>query len=254
VNSLPIYIGYDECEDEAYRICRASLERRSSQPLHIVRLDQLSLRRSGWYHREWRHREGQRIDLLDGKPFSTDFTFTRFLVPALALHQGWALFCDCDFLFTADIAGLFAKADDRYAVMCVKHEQKPIETRKMGGIAQTSYWRKNWSSLVLWNCAHPAHAFLTPRLVNHATGAWLHAFRWLRDEEIGEVPATWNWLVGVSPALGENEVPCGIHFTLGVPTMPGCADMPYADLWRAERVSRRPRGAPLPTERLRAIA
>jgi len=269
MNVLPLYIGYDEREHEAYDVCRASAERRSSIPLHVVRLDQASLRRSGWYTREWRYEgiEGQRVDLQDGKPFSTDFTFTRFLVPALAMHQGWALYCDCDFLFTADLGPLLALADPKYAAMCVKHEPVPRETLKMNGLQQTAYRRKNWSSLILWNCAHRSNAALA-RIVNYMTGQWLHAFQWLKDDEIGELPLKWNWLSGVSAPLpvgiipgeirafgGEEmpELPCGIHFTLGLPSIHGCETAPYAPLWLRERSSCRLAGLPTPTERLRAI-
>jgi hypothetical protein len=232
--SLPIFIGYDEeREAGAFDVCRASLLRHASAPLHIVRLDQAMLRRAGWYRREWRHEDGQRIDLGDLKPFSTDFAFTRFLVPALSLYQGWALFCDGDFLFTADIAELFALADDRYAVMCVKHDHDPAETSKMGGIVQSRYRRKNWSSLVLWNCGHPSNAMMTGYVASNWAGQWLHAFSWLKDEEIGSLPLRWNWLAGVTPDLG--IVPAGIHFTLGVPSLKPCSDAPYADLWLAER-------------------
>lgn len=230
---FPIYIGYDERESEAFDVCRASLLRHSSVPLHIIKLDQAALRRAGWYRREWRHVEGQRVDMGDLKPFSTDFAFTRFFVPALSLYDGWAMFCDSDFLFTADIAELFSLADNRYAVMCVKHDHDPAETSKMGGLVQSRYRRKNWSSLVLWNCRHPSNGALTGYMVNEFAGQFLHAFNWLPDEEIGELPLCWNWLAGVTPDLG--VTPSGIHFTLGIPTMAGCNDSPYADLWKATR-------------------
>jgi hypothetical protein len=231
--TLPIFIGYDEREAEAFDVCRASLLRHTSEPLHIVRLDQAALRRAGWYRREWRHVEGQMVDLGDLKPFSTAFAFTRFLVPALSLYDGWALFCDGDFLFTDDVAKLFALADDRYAVMCVKHDHDPAETSKMGGIVQSRYRRKNWSSLTLYNCGHPSNGNLTGYMVNEFAGQWLHAFNWLTNDEIGALPIEWNWLSGISPDVG--KVPAGIHFTLGVPTMPGCNNSPHAGRWLAER-------------------
>ena len=251
---LTVYIGYDQREHEAYEVCRASLERRSSIPLKIVRLDQAFLRHAGIFSRASFMRKGQRIDLLDGKPFSTDFSFTRFLVPPINLYQGWALFCDCDFLFTADIAGLLAYADDRYAVMCVKHDHDPIEKMKMDGMMQTKYRRKNWSSLVLWNCAHASNRVLTLESVNRMHGQWLHAFEWLQDGLIGELPVTWNWLSGVSDPLPENAVPNAIHFTLGGPWFENCQDVPFADLWRQERDSRRlPGQGPLISERAKAL-
>jgi hypothetical protein len=212
------------------------LLRHASVPLHIVKLDQAGLRQAGWYSREWSAVNGNRIDLGDFKPFSTDFAFTRFLVPALSLYQGWALFCDGDFLFTEDVAKLFALADDRMAAMCVKHDHDPRETTKMYGVVQSRYRRKNWSSLVLWNCSHPSNKMLTGYVVNQFAGQWLHAFSWLPDEEIGDLPLGWNWLSGVSPAL-EGHVPEGVHFTLGIPSMAGHEKAPYAELWQAVRAS-----------------
>lgn len=232
---LSIFIGYDERESDAYDVCRASLLRHATRSLHIVRLDQDPLRRAGWYRREWRQEGENRVDMGDLKPFSTGSAFTRFLVPALSLYRGWALFCGSDFLFTSDIAELFDMADERFAVRVVKHEHKPVERTKMGGIVQSPYTRKNWSSLVLWNCGHPDNAMLTGHIVNEWAGGWLHAFSWLRDDQVGDLPLRWNWLAGVNPDLG--IVPAGIHYTLGVPSMPGCADTPHADRWRAARAS-----------------
>lgn len=250
---LDIFIGYDGREHDAAEVCWKSLVRRSSLPVHVQFLKEPALRHVGFYDRPWHVVDGQRVDVRDGKPFSTLFSFTRFLVPSLMQHSGVALFVDLDFLFTADISGLFALADPKKAVQLVKHEHVPNEITKMDGQAQTKYWRKNWSSLILWNCGHPANARLTPREVNHQTGQWLHSFAWLDDEDIGEVPATWNHLAGVNPEPADGVLPCGIHFTLGIPSMPGHHNAPYADLWRAERDSRRAERTPLPTERLRAI-
>lgn len=249
-----IFVGYDAREHEAWEVCRDSILRRSSVDVRIAKLEEPVLREAGLYRRAWHAENGQRIDNLDKRPFSTDFSFTRFLAPALALYQGWALYCDCDFLFTADIAGLFVLADERYAAMCVKHKHVPTEATKMDGVEQTKYRRKNWSSLTLWNAAHPANRnVLTVDCVNKMPGQWLHAFEWLKDDEIGELPVTWNWLAGVSAPL-ERVPPCGIHYTLGVPSMPGYEDCVYAEFWRTEQRSRRAIGAgPMPTERLRAV-
>lgn len=250
---MRIFIGYDPREREGYEVCKKSIERRTSVPVDIIKLDQAALVANGWFTRKWYWQEKQRIDIIDGKPFSTEFSFTRFMVPALSLHQGWAMFCDCDFLFTADIAGLFRHIDNRYAVMCVKHQHEPAPGMKMDGVTQTRYHRKNWSSLVLWNCGHPANrAGLSTHLVNHATGAWLHAFDWLEDGLIGGLPITWNWLAGYNATT--EEIPCGIHFTNGLPCMAGHQNDPYAELWFAERESRRYATGPLPTERVRAFA
>lgn len=228
-----VFIGYDTREKEAAEICAHSLERHSSIPLNIQMLREPALRHSGLYTREWSVQDGQKYDKQDGKPFSTDFSFSRFLVPALMQHEGRALFVDCDFLFTADVAELFALADDECAVQVVKHQQDPTETHKMDGVLQTRYFRKNWSSLILWNCGHKANMALTPRDVNVNPGQWLHAFSWAEDHEIGEVPIDWNWLSGVTPAL--DALPKAIHYTLGVPTMAGHENVPHANLWFEEQ-------------------
>ena len=250
---IPVYIGYDPREHEAWRVCVASIARRSPEtPIRTLRLS--ALRDAGLYTRETFLTETSRIDAIDRKPFSTEFSFSRFLVPALSLYEGWAIFCDCDFLFTAPLDALFELADDRYAAMCVKHQHDPIETVKMDGVAQTRYRRKNWSSLVLWNCEHPANRHLTVQCVNRMPGRWLHAFEWLSDDLSGELPLSWNWLSGVNEPLPNGEVPCGVHYTLGGPWFPNCQDVPLADLWRAERDSRRMPGyGALPSERERAL-
>ncbi len=230
--ALPVFIGYDAGEPVTYDVCKFSLERRTTIPLNVKPLDCRVLHRAGLYDRPW-HQDGNKmVDDRDGKPFSTEFSFTRFLVPALNLYDGWALFCDGDFLYLQDVAKLTELADDKFAVMCVQHSHDPVETTKMDGRAQTRYRRKNWSSLVLWNCAHPLNAAITPRVVNHEPGQWLHAFSWLKDEHIGALPLAWNWLSGVSAPLG--KVPSAVHFTLGSAEYQGHEHDPYADLWLAE--------------------
>lgn len=218
---FPVYVGWDSREDIAYQVCRHSLLRRTSRPLNVAALRQDELRRRGLYRRE--------ADPLA----STEFTYTRFLVPALMDYRGWALFCDCDFLWLGDPAKLIAMADRQYAVMCVHHDHNPPETMKMDGAVQTRYPRKNWSSMVLYNCGHPANAALTPELVNSESGAFLHRFQWLDDDLIGAVPETWNWLEGWSrkPDQGAPDV---VHYTRGGPWFENWQDVDYGDLWLAE--------------------
>lgn len=232
MKSLTAYIGFDPREADAYQVCKSSLERHSSIPLNIVKLGMPECQDAGLYSRPFRRNGVQMVDVLDGRPFSTEFSFTRFLVPALQLYQGWALFVDCDFLFTADIATLLSLLDTRYAVMVVKHDHVPAMSVKMDGVSQGSYPRKNWSSFVLWNSSHPSNRALVSNVVNTQSGRWLHGFEWLKDGEIGSIPPTWNWLSGVDESL--LETPNAIHFTLGVPTMKGHENSPYADLWRDE--------------------
>ena len=193
-----------------------SFQARSSLPLLIgqVRLDQLV----GVYQRERDPRQ------------STDFSFSRFLVPWLAGYQGWALFIDADMLCLADLAELWALRDARYAVQLVKHQHVCAEGVKFQGMPQTPYGRKNWSSVMLFNCARCTA--LTPAFVNTASGLELHQFHWLADEQIGALPPEWNVLVGVQPLPAAPKV---LHYTLGGPWFDDCLTMPSSDQWLAAR-------------------
>lgn len=180
---------------------------------------------------------GDYIDLIDSKPFTTEFSHTRFLLPHLTGYKGWALFMDSDMLFLSDISKLFALADPRYAVMCVKHVHQPqINAMKMDGRLQLQYHRKNWSSFVLWNCAHPANKELTAERVNFMKGRDLHAFAWLRDDEIGALPFSYNYISGISPPLPRERGnrPDVIHYTEGGPWFDECKNVPYAQTWLNE--------------------
>jgi hypothetical protein len=155
-----IYVGYDERDHRAYEVLEHSI-RKYNNTYDIIPLLAPELRRIGLYRRASRvfeHNPHQRYDVFDNKPFSTDFTFTRFLVPALNQYQGLALFMDADMLVRADIEGIFGVYGNRtqFAVQCVKHKYEPPEGEKMDGVAQTRYRRKNWSSFMLFNCSHPS--------------------------------------------------------------------------------------------------
>ena len=144
---------------------------------------------------------------------------------------------DSDMLFMSDIANLFSLCDERYAVMCVKHRHQPKEgTIKMDGREQLRYHRKNWSSFVLWNCSHPANAALTKEAVGFMRGSELHAFSWLTDDLIGELPYSYNYISGVSPKLNINRggIPDCIHYTEGGPWFKECLDVAFAGCWVSE--------------------
>jgi hypothetical protein len=216
-----VYIGWDKREPQAYEVAKFSLTRRASIPVSVIPIRLDDLRARGLY---WR----------DHDPLaSTEFTYSRFLTPALAGFSGWALFCDCDFLWLGDVAGLLDHTRVPKAVYCVQHDYRPKETVKMDGAVQTSYPRKNWSSLMLFNCDHPAVRSLTPEIVNRESGAYLHRMQWVDDGEIGALPTEWNWLEGWNekPAQG---LPKAVHFTRGGPWFAQWQDVDYGDLWRAE--------------------
>ena len=216
-----VFVGWDSSEDIAYQVCRHSILTRTSVPVQVTPIKQEELRHRGLYTRE--------ADPLA----STEFTYTRFFVPYLAGYEGWALFCDCDFLWLADIKGLIELIDDRYAILCVHHDHRPPEPRKMDGRHQTLYPRKNWSSLVLYNCGHPANSVLTPDVINARTGAFLHRFQWLDDSLVGAVDETWNWLEGWS-SKPDADHPNVVHFTRGGPWFDEWKHVDYAELWLAE--------------------
>lgn len=227
---MKIYIGYDQREKIAYDVLKKSIEHGTHNKISITPLCHKQLRRQGWFARPWMTNayDGNMIDLIDGKPFSTEFSHTRFLVPALNGYKGWALFMDCDMVFDSNIRDLFALCDERYAVMCVKHHHKPPEGLKMDGVPQTQYYRKNWSSFMLFNCGHHANRALTPEIVSTKSGSWLHSFSWLEDVHIGDLPKEYNWIQSVSPA---NIKPKVIHYTEGGAWFDGYKDVVHADIW-----------------------
>jgi hypothetical protein len=177
------------------------------------------------------------MDEISGKPMATEFALTRFLVPALTRYHGIAAFLDADMLVRRDVRPLFEQAAEHrdIAVWCVKHDHRPTSDQKMDGQPQTGYARKNWSSMMVFNCEHPGvRGGLTVEVVNTWRGLALHQFDWLAptDGLIGALGVEWNWLVGHSPATVN---PAIVHFTDGGPWLPGFENVAYANEWRAAR-------------------
>ena len=220
---MKVYVGYDTREDIAYQVCEHSIKRRNGKA-EVVALKQSELREQGLYTRE--------IDKLS----STEFTFTRFFIPCLQDYKGWAVFCDCDFVWKISPSELEKFCDDSKAVVCVQHDYTPEEGTKMDGQVQLLYPRKNWSSMVLWNCGHPSNKKLTPELINKETGKYLHRFSWLEDSEIGSLPHEYNWLVGwyKEPTDGSPKI---LHYTEGGPWFENYRNCEYADVWKKELIN-----------------
>lgn len=221
------WIGYDSRMAVAFAVAKYSLRQWERYvPVHGLVLS--DLQRRGLYWRPTELRAHQLWDVISDAPMSTEFSISRFLVSHLA-GTGMALFCDSDVLFRESVSRLFELADSGKAVYCVKHEHDPREIIKMDGQIQTRYSRKNWSSVMLFDCDHPANQRLTLEMVNTLPGRDLHRFCWLDDDEIGELPPQWNYLVGVGKKI---TAPASIvHFTEGLPDMEGYADQEYADAW-----------------------
>lgn len=236
--SAQVFIGWDPVDALMAEVCASSIRRHSDLRVRMLKADDPDVR--AVYSRGYTVKNGQKFDQIDGKPFSTDFSFRRFLVPYLCGHKGFAIFCDADIVFTTDLDQLidYAITQPEHAMWCVKHNHDPENTEKMHGVEQTKYRRKNWSSLVLWNCGHPSNRILTPHEVNTRPGAWLHGFDWLHDNLIGELPETWNWLCGHSPTTGGSSLdgshpalrdyPNGIHYTDGAPCMANWGSVEFA--------------------------
>jgi hypothetical protein len=215
---LHVYIGYDPRESVAFYTLAHSILQRSSAPVSITALMQNQLK--GMYTRS------------RGPTEATEFSMTRFLVPALSEFRGWSLYMDCDMLCRADIAELAARIDGQKdkAVLVCKHDYVPKTERKFLDQVQTRYACKNWSSLMLFN--NERCRALTPDYVNAASGLDLHRFAWTDDRLIGELPLEWNWLVGEYPYNSAAKI---VHFTLGGPYFEKYRDCDYAEEWFAER-------------------
>jgi lipopolysaccharide biosynthesis glycosyltransferase len=214
---INIFIGYDHREAIAYHVCANSIIRHSSKP---VSLTPLALQNMQDY--EEKHTDG-----------SNQFIYSRFLVPHLMQYKGWAIFMDGDMLLRDDIEKLWALRDETKAVMVVKHDYKTKMTEKYLGSKNENYPRKNWSSVILWNCEHPANSVVTPEFIQTATGAQVHRFTWLDDSLIGELPIEWNWL---PDEFGANQEAKLLHYTLGTPSFHDFATTPMGDEWHRERI------------------
>ena len=218
---LKIFVGWDPREDIAWKVCRHSILRRTNpNKVSITPLIQSVLRAEGLYTRP-----------VDSKA-ATEFSLTRFLTPYLAGESGYAIFVDCDFLFLSDITEVLKEIDPSKAVSVVKHDYQPTETMKMDGCVQHLYPRKNWSSFIVFNCAHPAVRLLTPAVVNSADPAYLHRFGWLADSQIGRIDKGWNYLEGWYPSHYENLK--AVHYTLGGPWFEDKQECDFAEEWLTE--------------------
>lgn len=222
---ITLVIGYDPRESIAYHVlCQSVLERTSVPvqfiPLHVPMLGD-----------------------FDGQQDGTNaFIYSRFLVPEIMSFDGWAIYCDSDMMLRADLAELWSLRDDSKAVMVCKHDYKTRHVYKSIGTAMEAknqdYPRKNWSSLVMWNCAHPSNRFMKRQFAATAGGKALHRFSWLNDDEIGSLPIEWNWLVGEYPYEKNAKL---VHFTLGAPCFDHYKRCDYSNEWHgyANEVLRR---------------
>lgn len=221
MEQMHLFIGYDSTNEGqrlAFEVCRRSALRHAAAPLAVHRLAKKELEDSGAYRRQ--DRTG-----------ATEFTYTRFLVPYLMGYQGFAVFCDSDFLWLQDPGLLWQHVDPTKAVSCVQHDYQACPSlRKMDGVVQEYYPRKNWSSLMVFNCGHPSVRKLTPESVEHESPAWLHRMQWCHDSEIGALPLEFNYLVGY---YDDRVRPVAYHFTDGGPWYHDTRDVAHGEEWTA---------------------
>ena len=214
---IPIFIGYDPREAIAYHTCANSIIRHASKPVSIV---PLALNLFDDYSET--HTDG-----------SNHFIYSRFLVPHLMDYVGWAIFMDGDMIVRDDIVKLWELREMDKDVMVVKHDYKTRMETKYLGAKNEDYPRKNWSSVILWNCNSHPNRVLKPKYIQNSTGSHLHRFSWIKDERIGELPAEWNWL---PDEYGPNPDAKLLHYTLGTPSFHEFATTPMGDEWHRERI------------------
>ncbi len=205
-------IGFDQRESVAYHTFCQSILDKTTLPLEIL---PLAINTLNVYKETHAYK-------------SNEFIYSRFLAPYLNNFQGWVLFADGDMICQADLKELWDLRDESKALMVVKHDYQTKANKKYLGNINENYPRKNWSSLVLWNCAHPKHKILTPEFVASQSGKYLHRFSWLEEQEIGELPKEWNWLAIEYPINLNAKI---IHYTLGTPCFKDYKDTDMSDIW-----------------------
>jgi lipopolysaccharide biosynthesis glycosyltransferase len=209
---INLYVGYDEREAIAYHVFCHSVIKNTSIPVKITPLVLSQLKEFNETHQDR----------------SNDFVYSRFLTPYLNEFDGWAIFADGDMICQADLKELIGMADRNKALMVVKHDYQTKASIKYLGNINENYPRKNWSSVILWNCSHPKHKILTPEFVSNQTGKFLHRFSWLDDDDIGELPVEWNWLACEYEKNTDAKL---IHYTLGTPCFKDFRDTDMAEIW-----------------------
>ena len=232
MTELHVFVGFDPREPLTYAVCKNSIL--ETTPGAIVhKLDASALRARGLFSRPWRvTAEGQFIDERDGLPFSTYFSHTRFLVPALARDRGISgrvIFCDSDMVVLSDLREVIMEAPAAAAVSVVKHDFTDKESTKMDNKAQANYNRKLWSAFMVFDPKNPRCLDLTPDEVNTQSGSYLHQLKWVPDHLIGSLSESWQWIPGhTDPGLHPPKV---MHFTRGTPELPGYQDCDFNDVW-----------------------
>ena len=209
---INIVVGFDQRESVAYHAFTQSVIEKSSVPVAFIPLAINTLCDYQETHNDC----------------SNDFVYSRFLTPFLNDFKGWAIFADGDMICQTDIKELWDLKDDTKAVLVVKHNYQTKSLKKYLGNINENYPKKNWSSLILWNCGHPKHKILTPEYIAQQSGQFLHRFSWLNENDVGEIPKEWNWLAIEYPINSKAKI---IHYTLGTPCFRDFRETDMASEW-----------------------
>lgn len=206
---MRVFIGHDSTQEINSRACTHSLNRHGVDPDWV---DLKRMRKMGYTRKE------------DG---STEFAYTRFLVPYLCGYKGYAIFCDSDFIWR-DSPELMAPWVEDAPVYCVQHPKMEVASNtKFRGNKNEWYPRKWWSSMMVFNCEHPdIIQNLTLENVNSKSPAWLHRMEWASS--VGSIPQEYNHLVRY---YEHNEDAVAIHFTEGTPMYHEYRNDDYAEEW-----------------------
>lgn len=212
IDLIKLVVGFDQRESIAYHVFCQSVIQKSTQPISI---HPLSINTISFYNELHTDR-------------SNAFTYSRFLTPYLMNFQGWAIYADGDMVCQDDISLLWALRDNSKAVQVIKHDYQTKNSTKYLNNINVNYPKKNWSSVIIWNCEHPKNKCLSPELISSSDGKFLHRFMWLDEEDIGELPVEWNWLAIEYPHNPNAKL---IHYTLGTPCFNDYFESEMSDEW-----------------------
>lgn len=214
---LQVFIGYDANEPIAHHVCAESIIRNTSVPVAITPLTLKSLNFTEPHSKP-------------GYPPSNAFIFSRFLVPYLTGFHGLAIWLDGDMVVHTDLADMVKLHKFGHAVSVVKHDYKPRRISKYLNQPNEAYPRKNWSSVMIWDCGHYSNRVLTKEFVQQKDGEYLHRLGWLQDFEIGELPKEYNYLVE-EDNQSNDVAPKILHWTNGTPCFEGFSDSEFSGAW-----------------------
>lgn len=205
---INIFIGYDSTHRDATNICHNSIQDNMGKHLNShLKITHLDVSKIDGWTREYKNQ-------------STEFSYSRFLVPYLSNYEGMSIFCDDDFIFTENILNLLYFIGPQHSVACVKHDFTQKYDTKFTNVKDVWYDKKLWSSLMVFNNSHPDCQKLTLESVQRESGQYLHQFEWTTDECIASLPHKWNWCEGYSDINKIHEA-AGMHWTRGGPWIEG---------------------------------